>query len=418
MGGGELFGGPGGISPPLGGGRKGIFPQGGANQPMYVRMMDCCTCLQAVRRRRNGARHDAIGMTDEEEEGEGGLGWPDDARAGSPKGEGAAADGQRLVDDRDLQLSFSRFPSEGHLTEALVKKHTVVHRGVPLVPYVHQVAGHRFSEGKNGSLIDQRGKFYKPLPHGPRGHREVAFYERVYGTSAIAGSAQLWCHSRLREFLPVFFGAVSLVPGAGTGPVRYVVLGDQAFHYTTPSILDVKIGYQTWHPTESSDEHRERCMARDSATTSSRLGFKLCGMQVYVPTTASYWRAGKPACKKLRIEEVEPALRKFVTNGGSLLAADVLTGPRGLIAQLQELHRFFKQQSSYVFYSSSILIMFEGSSARGTDPSVSIRLVDFAHTYSSDAGSALESGAPADTNFIGGLEAFLGFLRRLVDACE
>ena len=159
-------------------------------------------------------------------------------------------------------------------------------------------------------------------------------------------------------------------------------------------------------------------MARDSATTSSRLGFKLCGMQVYVPTTASYWRAGKPACKKLRIEEVEPALRKFVTNGGSLLAADVLTGPRGLIAQLQELHRFFKQQSSYVFYSSSILIMFEGSSARGTDPSVSIRLVDFAHTYSSDAGSALESGAPADTNFIGGLEAFLGFLRRLVDACE
>ena len=337
---------------------------------------------------------------------------------------------------------FETIPSEGNLGEALVRQHTVVHEGTRLVPYVHQVAGHRFSEGKNGSLVDCNGKFYKPLPTGPRGVREVAFYERIFGkkvdggdvaadttttsnqpasesaSSRIVDPARRWTDTQLSAFVPTFHGVVQLVPGAGTRPIRYVVLQDQAFHFNKPSILDVKIGYQTWHPKDSTDEHRLKCASRDAESTSSRLGFKLCGMQVYMPSGGTYWRAGKPACKRLRIEEVEPALRHFVTNGGSLRSSDVLFGKRGLLAQLRELYSFFEAQSSYVFYSSSILVMFEGSAQPGDGKtSVSIRLVDFAHTYYTEESSLFDGGGgdptSIDVNFLGGLKSFIGFLERL-----
>ncbi|KDD73215.1 hypothetical protein H632_c2418p0, partial [Helicosporidium sp. ATCC 50920] len=41
------------------------------------------------------------------------------------------------------------------------------------------VAGHLFEEGKAGSLVDDYGHFYKPLQAGPRGERELAFYQAI-----------------------------------------------------------------------------------------------------------------------------------------------------------------------------------------------------------------------------------------------
>ena len=36
------------------------------------------------------------------------------------------------------------------------------------------MAGHLFANGKQGGIVDDRGKFYKALQRGPRGEREVA----------------------------------------------------------------------------------------------------------------------------------------------------------------------------------------------------------------------------------------------------
>lgn len=38
------------------------------------------------------------------------------------------------------------------------------------------------ADGKAGSLVDDRGHFYKPLQRGPRGDRERAFYDAVAAT--------------------------------------------------------------------------------------------------------------------------------------------------------------------------------------------------------------------------------------------
>lgn len=47
----------------------------------------------------------------------------------------------------------------------------------------------------------------------------------------------------------------------------------------------------------------------------------------------------------------------------------------GAIAQLAGLTAWFAQQTEFCFYSSSVLIMYEGAASRAQDANVSIRLV-------------------------------------------
>ena len=62
-------------------------------------------------------------------------------------------------------------------------------------------------------------------------------------------------------------------------------LEDVAQQYHRPSIIDIKVGYQTWYQ-GAEEGYIQRCQAKDAATTQAALGFKVCGMQV-----------GGPACR-------------------------------------------------------------------------------------------------------------------------
>ncbi len=56
-------------------------------------------------------------------------------------------------------------------------------------------------------------------------------------------------------------------------------LEDVAQQYHRPSIIDIKVGYQTWYQ-GAEEAYIQRCQAKDAATTQAALGFKVCGMQV------------------------------------------------------------------------------------------------------------------------------------------
>ncbi len=56
-------------------------------------------------------------------------------------------------------------------------------------------------------------------------------------------------------------------------------LEDVAQQYHRPSIIDIKVGFQTWYP-GAEEAYIQRCQAKDAATTQAALGFKICGMQV------------------------------------------------------------------------------------------------------------------------------------------
>ncbi len=197
---------------------------------------------------------------------------------------------------------------------------------------------------------------------------------------------------------------------------------DVARMYDRPAVMDVKIGIRTWYE-DAAPDYIAKCMDKDACTTQSTLGFKICGMQVYRNSLQGFWRASKQWCKTLTEASVDNALQSFVHNESGLRPIDVYGGPDGVIRQLEQIEEWVKLQNEFSFFSSSILVMYEGLAGKSSDmqhaPNVSVRLVDFAHTfvhgYRERDDRPVDAPRQRDENFLKGLR---GFRRRLLSICN
>jgi hypothetical protein len=90
-----------------------------------------------------------------------------------------------------------------------------------------------------------------------------------------------------------------------------------------------------------------------------------------------------------------------------------------LLQQLQQLEAVFQRQRRYQFYSCSVLATYEGLAQAAGEVQLRVRLVDFAHVFSSGAASeevlrheAVAAAGPAtDDNFLQGLRGLMGVVR-------
>lgn len=97
----------------------------------------------------------------------------------------------------------------------------------------------------------------------------------------------------------------------------------------------------------------------------------------------------------------------LLTEAG-LRPADIYGGPDGAIAQLRRLEAWFSTQKDFCFYSSSVLVIYEGIADNAAAAAVSVRLVDFAHTF--------PSGGKRDMNFLAGTRALMEALTNVLAA--
>ena len=68
------------------------------------------------------------------------------------------------------------------------------------------------TEGRVGSLIDDSGRFYKPLQDGERGDKEVNFYNTFWSDPNVPPSIQ--------KFFPKFHGTTKIETPNGGGQVN------------------------------------------------------------------------------------------------------------------------------------------------------------------------------------------------------
>ncbi|GAB4836780.1 inositol polyphosphate multikinase [Ancistrocladus abbreviatus] len=248
----------------------------------------------------------------------------------------------------------------------------------------HQVAGHQAINGQLGPLIDESGRFYKPLD------AEDKFFPKFYGTRLIEASD-------------------------GSGQQPHLVLEDLTSTYVKPSIMDIKIGSRTWYP-QASEDYIKKCFKKDKETSSLYLGFRISGLQIYVGPESGYWKSDKKQIRKLTADEVKLVLRKFVSSNkasesnGELdcaFASTVYGGSTGILAQLLELKSWFEDQTFYHFYSCSVLMFYDkGLVIKGEDPRAAVKLVDFPHV--------VEGNGIIDHNFLGGLCCFIKFISEIL----
>ncbi|KAH3742773.1 hypothetical protein Pelo_15830 [Pelomyxa schiedti] len=68
---------------------------------------------------------------------------------------------------------------------------------------------------------------------------------------------------------------------------EYIGLENLIYGFKHPSILDLKMGTQTWH-TECSPAKKAFHMKQDQLCTTTKWGFRFCGMRVYNGTTKTF----------------------------------------------------------------------------------------------------------------------------------
>lgn len=169
--------------------------------------------------------------------------------------------------------------------------------------------------------------------------------------------------------------------------------------------------------------------------TSTESGLLLSFLKVYQVDTGHFLCKDKYYGRKLSPEGFRQALRQFLCNGNHL-RTDVL---EPIILQLKALLSVIRKQSSYRFYSSSLLIIYDGlehkeniapldnhlqghfqktncTTTHGTNHArVDVRMIDFAHTTFKGSKCNHTTYDGPDHGYIFGLENLIKILQNILE---
>ncbi|CEL93987.1 unnamed protein product [Vitrella brassicaformis CCMP3155] len=259
--------------------------------------------------------------------------------------------------------------------------------------YPYQVGGHTQLVKPRGSAL-----VYKPL-----NANEHRFYEKL---RALGGTCVVEAHSALqliRKFTPRYFGSKEVVLGSGH-MMQVIMLEDLVDGFRRPCVLDLKMGRRQ-RKLNASPEKERRQEIKSLTTTSHSLGFRICGCQLYDRQADRYHLRSKLWGRRLDEGMVERTLELFLYDGHRVEANLILP----LLEKLQTLAKGIGEARHYRFWSSSLLVVYDGGLPTPHErcKSVDIRLIDFANTI------YLADNPTADCEYLFGLKNLSDVLQRI-----
>jgi 1D-myo-inositol-tetrakisphosphate 5-kinase/inositol-polyphosphate multikinase len=292
----------------------------------------------------------------------------------------------------------------------------------------------------------------KPLHLDHRGFREVAFYETLrlaqdddsitmwrhlfahaedsmaigegseknieHSATAIKREIQLL--QRLAAFTPAYYGLVgqdtivepcaNFLVSSQISPRSHLLLSDQTATFSKPCVVDIKMGTQSYEP-DATKEKRDREISK--YPNQKIFGFRLVGMRNYDPSHPQSDPAGfvffdKIFGRKLETkEELLEAFRIFFKHGDECerVRTDVISN---LLLELRDILRWFEENDCLGFYSSSLLMVFDGQlpASHHNNIVAKAKMIDFGHVTRNTKG---------DDGFLHGLKTLVALFDMLVE---
>ncbi|CAG5095021.1 Oidioi.mRNA.OKI2018_I69.XSR.g13993.t1.cds [Oikopleura dioica] len=243
-------------------------------------------------------------------------------------------------------------------------------------------------------------------------------YRQVQITKAATPEAKI-----LRSLCPRFYGVVeSSEPNAAHS--AFIRLEDLTRPFRDPCICDIKMGRVTYDPDATEEKKRKESVKYPPLVNT---GFQLLGCRISSDSGSTAQKLDKKWGRSLDEDQlVNIGLGKFLSSAGPYERNILII--KGILERLLLIRDFFAAQTSYRFYASSLLILYEGYSPaelgsqgssdseddrwRPDKPRVDVRMIDFAHVWDGD-------GCNLDENYLFGLnKLILAFESLLIEGTD
>jgi hypothetical protein len=181
--------------------------------------------------------------------------------------------------------------------------------------------------------------------------------------------------------------------------VHYLMIDDLTYSMKKPCIIDLKMGTREYSDHDSKKKQIQKVIL-SSVTASNSLGFRICGMKVWKVKEKHFGTQSKKKALLLNTHQVEESLVAFIDNGKKI-RTEVY---KKALEKLNQIKQWFEEQTTYCFYASSILILYDGEVEDGE---VVVKMIDFAHTQ--------KSKKKKDESYLFGLNHLTSTLQDIVD---